>query len=112
MEVSAGVFVGSTLYIYIGEVGIEEPMWVYLNFMRRAQREQWFIEHPVGVREITGLTLTSPMPLRSLVAQRTVEGGVLSVRTGATSLLEIEFDNKRRNEHVDFRPHLPFIFQL
>jgi len=96
----------------IGEVGIEEPMWVYLSFMRRAQREQWFIEHPMGVREITGLTLTSLVPLRSAVAQRIVESGVLSARTGTTSLLEIEFDNERRNERVDFRRHLPFVFQL
>jgi len=48
------------LVMHIGDVGIEEPMWVYLSFMRRAQREQWFIEHPIGIREITGLTLTLP----------------------------------------------------
>jgi hypothetical protein len=51
--------------MHIGDVGIEEPMWVYLSFMRRAQREQWFIEHPVGIREITALTLVTPVPLRS-----------------------------------------------
>jgi hypothetical protein len=100
------------LVMYIGDVGVEEPMWVYLSFMRRAQREQWFIEHPIGIREITGLTLTSPVPLRSPVAQRIVKSGVLSVRTGARSLLEIEFDSNRRKEHVDFRPHLPLVFQL
>ncbi len=55
-------------------------MWIYLSFMRRAQREQWFIEHPVGIREITGLTLTSPVPLRSPVAQKIAESGVLSAR--------------------------------
>jgi hypothetical protein len=98
--------------MYIGDAGIEEPMWVYLSFMRRAQRKQWFIEHPIGIREITGLTLTSPVPLCSPVAQRIVESGVLSVRTGSTSLLEIEFDSNRRKEHVDFRPHLPLVFQL
>ncbi len=105
-------YLSDPLLMYIGEVGIEEPMWVYLSFMRRAQREQWFIEHPIGAREITGLTLTSPVPLRSPVAQRIVESGVLSARTGTTSLLEIEFDGKRRNAHVDFRPQLPFIFHL
>jgi hypothetical protein len=36
----------------IGEAGIEEPMWVHLSFMRRAQRERWFTEHPIGVREL------------------------------------------------------------
>jgi hypothetical protein len=105
-------YLSDPLLMYIGEVGIEEPMWVYLSFMRRAQREQWFTEHPIGAREITGLTLASPVPLRSTVAQRIVESGVLSARTGTTSLLEIEFDGKRRNAHVDFRPHLPFIFHL
>jgi hypothetical protein len=105
-------YLSDPLLMYIGEVGIEEPMWIYLSFMRRTQREQWFVEHPIGVREITGLTLTSPVPLRSPVAQRIDESGVLSVQTGTTSLLKIEFDNKRRNEHMDFRPHLPFIFQL
>jgi len=100
------------LVMYVGEAGIEEPMWVYLSFMRRAHRKQWFVEHPIGIREITGLTLTSPVPLRSPAARRIVESGVLSARTGATSLLEIEFDRKRRKEDVDFRPHLPFVFQL
>jgi hypothetical protein len=98
--------------MHIGDAGIEEPMWVYLSFMRRAHRAESFAEHPIGARAITDLTLTSPVPLRSPAAERIVESGVLSVRTGTTSLLEIEFDNKQRNEHVDLRPHLPFIFQL
>jgi hypothetical protein len=100
------------LVMHIGDVGIEEPMWVYLSFMRRAQREQWFIEHPIGIREITGLTLTVPVPLRSNVSQKIVESGILATRTGATSLLEIEFDGNRRKEQMDFRPHLPFVFHL
>jgi hypothetical protein len=100
------------LSMQIGEAGIEEPMWVHLSFMRRAQRERWFTEHPIGVREITRLTLTTPMPLRSNVSQKIIESGVLATRTGATSLLEIEFDGHRRKEHVDFRPHLPLVFQL
>ena len=98
--------------MHIGDVVIEEPMWVYLRFMRRAQREQWFIEHPIGIREITGLTLTTPVPLRSNVSQKIVESGILAPRTGVTSLLEIEFDGNRRKEQMDFRPHLPFVFHL
>src|SRR5262249_37083369 len=30
------------LCMQIGEAGIEEPMWIHLSFMRRAQREGWF----------------------------------------------------------------------
>lgn len=100
------------LCMQIGEAGIEEPIWVHLSFMRRAQREGRFTKHPIGVREITRLTLTTPTPLRSNAAQKIVESGVLATRTGATSLLEIEFDGHQRKEHVDFRPHLPFIFQM
>jgi len=97
--------------MHIGEAGIEEPMWVYMSFMRRAQREQWFTEHPIGVREITRLTLTTAMPLRSAASKKVVESGILATRTGATSLLEIEFDGNRRQKQIDFRPHLPIIFR-
>lgn len=100
------------LCMQIGEAGIEEPMWIHLSFMRRPQREGWFAKHPIGVREITRLTLTVPTPLRSNASQKIVESGVLATRAGATSLLEIEFDGRQRKEHVDFRPHLPVIFQL
>ena len=100
------------LCMQIGEAGIEEPMWIHLSFMRRAQREGWFTKHPIGVREITRLALTTPTPLRSNASQKIVESGVLATRTGATSLLEIEFDGYQRKEQVDFRPHLPVIFQL
>jgi Glyoxalase-like domain len=105
-------YLPSPLCVHIGEAGIEEPMWVYLNFMQRTHRQQGFIEHPVGIREITGLTLTTPLPLRSNVAQKIVESGILATRTGATSLLEIEFDDARRRERIDFRPHLPLVFEI
>ena len=100
------------LVMHIGEAGVDEPMWIYLGFMRRLRREQWFIEHPVGIRKITGLTLTTPKRLHSLVSQKVIESGILAVQAGPIALLEIEFDGNRRNERVDFRPHLPLVFQL
>jgi hypothetical protein len=105
-------YLSDPLFMHIGEVGIEEPMWIYLSFMRRVHHEQQFIEHPIGIREITGLTLTTPVPLRSNVSQKIVETGILATRTGATALLEIEFDGHRRKKHMDFRPHLPIVVQL
>jgi hypothetical protein len=100
------------LVIHVGEAGIEEPMWVYLSFLRRAQREQWFVEHSAGIRAITGLTLTTTMALQSDVSQKVIESGILTNRVGDRHLLEIEFDDGRLNERVDFRPHLPFVFHL
>lgn len=70
------------LSMQIGEAGIAEPMAIHLSFMRRVQRERWFTEHPIGVREITRLTLTTPMPLRSNSSQKIIESGVLATRTG------------------------------
>ena len=100
------------LVMHIGEAGVEEPMWVYLSFMRQVHREQQFVERPIGIREITSLTLTTPVPLRSTVSQIVVEGGIVSTQKGPKPLLEIEFDGNRRKEIADFRPHLPLIFQL
>jgi len=100
------------LVMHIAESGVEEPMWVHLSFLRRADREQRFTQHPAGIREITGLSLTTTVPLRSTASQRMVESKILSSREGAKPLLEIEFDGKRRNHVADFRPHLPIVFRL
>jgi hypothetical protein len=100
------------LAIHIGATSVEEPMWFYLDFMRRANREHQFMEHPIGIREITGLNLTTIAPLTSSVSQRVIQSGVLSTRTGSEPLLEVHFDGDRRKETVDFRPLLPIVFRL
>jgi hypothetical protein len=100
--------------MYLGEAGVEEPMWVYLGFMRRFDREQRFVEHPIGIQEITNLTLSTPVPLRSnsTASQSMLESGILSSQDGPKSLLEIEFDGNERKEIVDFGPHLPVVLQF
>jgi hypothetical protein len=59
--------------MHIGEAGIEEPMRVYMSFVKRSQREHWFTDHPSGARKITRLTLTTPTPLRSIASQKIIE---------------------------------------
>jgi hypothetical protein len=98
--------------MHLGEAGVEEPMWVYLGFMQRFNREQRFVEHPIGIREITNLTLTTPVPLRSTASQSMVESGILSSQDGPINILAIEFDGNRRKEIMDFRPHLPVVFHF
>ena len=100
------------LAFQIGDSGVEEPMWVYLSFMRRADREDRFEENSRGIREITSLRLTTPIPLRSVASQRVLESGVLTAQAGPGSWLDIGFDGSLRKETVDFRPHLPLVFQL
>jgi hypothetical protein len=98
--------------MHLGEAGVEEPMWVYLGFMRRFDLEQRFVEHPVSIRQITNLTMITPVPLRSRASHRMTESGILSSQDGPKSLLKIEFDGNRRKEIADFRPHLPVVFQF
>jgi hypothetical protein len=97
--------------MHIPESAFEELMWVHVRFLRRADREEHFTEHPAGIREITGLRLTTLVPLRSAASQRIFASKMPSTRTGLKPLLEIEFDGKRRNQVVDFRPHLPIVFR-
>ena len=90
--------------LYIGDAGIEEPMWVFMPFFRLQGEE--IPRHPNGVRQITGLTLASPAPVRSRAAEALP---ILTMYSGPEHLLTIEFDNGVRNESTDFRPHLPLI---
>lgn len=105
-------YLADPLVMHIAESGVEEPMWIYLSFLRRADREQRFTEHPAGIREVTGLRLTTRVPLRSNASQAMVESRILSSLEGVKPLLEFEFDGKRRNQVADFRPHLPIVFLL
>lgn len=76
-----------------------------------AHRERWFLEHPIGIREITHLTLRSPVPLTSRPSRILIESGILHIGMGPSYLLEIEFDHNRRKQRIDFRPELPIVFQ-
>ena len=104
-------YLPAPLVMHIGEAGIEEPLWVYLGFLSRAQREQWFVEHPAGIREITRLTLYTPAPVHSIVSAMLVQAGVVDIAEGPSYLLEIEFDQNRQKQRIDFRPTLPIVFE-
>jgi hypothetical protein len=105
-------YLSTPLAFHIGEAGLDEPMWIYMGFMQRSWREKHFLENPIGIREITGLTLTTPVPLRSIAAQTIIDNGVISTKTGPAYLLEIEFDGGRGRQVKDFRPDLPLLFHF
>jgi hypothetical protein len=73
--------------MHIPESAFEEPMSVHVRFLRRADREEHFTEHPAGIREITGLRLTTLVPLRSAASQRIFASKIPSTRTGLKPLL-------------------------
>jgi hypothetical protein len=96
--------------MHVGDAGVEEPMWVYLGFLNRRLREQWFVPHRNGAREITGLTLVTPVLPGSEASRRAMEDGVLTVVSGTERLMRIELDGGVRGESVDLRPALPLMF--
>jgi Glyoxalase-like domain len=106
------VWLPADLRIYIAEAELQEPMWVFMPFMRRFHHQQRFADHSNGACEITGLTLTSPQPLRSRAALVLVRDSVLAVRHGSEYLLTIELDHALRQEHHDFRPSLPLVLTI
>lgn len=103
-------YLPAQLSLYLGDAPVTEPMWVYMDFMRRSHREAHFAGHPAEVSEITGLVLHTPTPLESEASRVIVDGGILSTRPGENSLLEIEFDHRREARTQDFRPSLPLVF--
>lgn len=100
------------LRMYLAPAGVTEPMWVFVPFLRRSHHEKHFAVHPNGAGEITGLTLTTPLPFESSAAQALIEGAVFSVREGSDYLLVLELDHGSRQEHRDFRPRLPLVLTI
>jgi hypothetical protein len=96
--------------MHIGEAGVEEPMWVYLNFITRTQRQKWFHEHSSDIQEITRVVLHTPVPVSSSAARRLVEAGVVHTEPSAGYALEIEFDHNRKGQRIDLGPDLPLSY--
>lgn len=105
-------YLSDPLSIRIAETGLDEPMWIYLGFQQRIFWEREFVEHPNGIRKVTGLVLAGEPEPRSAASRAMIEHGVLATRMGNGPLLEVEFDHNKRGRNVDFRPHLPLVFRF
>jgi hypothetical protein len=99
------------LQIYIAPAAVQEPMWVFMPFLRRVHHEQRFTGHPNGACEITRLILTAPTPWTSQAASVVASTG-LGYRDGPEYLLNIEFDGALHHERINFLPDLPLVLQL
>jgi hypothetical protein len=97
------------MFMYVADAGLEEPMWVYADFLRARAHSD--VAHPCGMRELTGVRLTSPVPPSSSATLTIVSAGILEWQEGAEHLLDLEFDGARLDRHVDLRPHLPLRFR-
>lgn len=100
------------LAFHISDALIREPMWIYMSFMQRRQRATQFVEHPNGLREITGLLVNTPVVFNSEASRIVEAAGVLSVRAANEPILEIEFDGRLGGKSHDFRPAIPLVFHF
>jgi len=93
--------------------GLEEPMWCYMERGRvpaeaPADRRQP-LEHPAGVRDITGVGLVCPPFRERSVTRAMADKKVIGLEFGAEHLLELQFDGGQ--ESTDFRPDLPLVLR-
>ena len=90
------------------DTGLGEPMWCFNAWGRApaefpAERLQP-IEHPAGVRAITGIGLFCPSLRDDCVTQRMANAGHLTLEPAADHWIELEFDGGAQGLCTDFRP--------
>ena len=95
--------------------GLDEPMWFYLDFVGpielRRLREAEPKEHPIGVRELTRIHLSSPTEPPSEAARVLRERGVVTFAAASEYLAELTFDGGGAGAQADLRPDLPLILR-
>ncbi len=75
-------------------------------------RQRQPLDHAIGFREITGVSIMLPDGRSKSTAVRTLhESGVITFSRGDDHLAEIEFDGGQQGHMVDFRPALPLRFR-
>jgi len=105
---------GMSFYIGENSTVTEEPFLAYIPF--RVGEEEYrarckpFLDHTIGIREITGVRITSPESQSRSAAIRAAEIDRVSFTAGAEHLIEIEFDSGKEGRTTDFRPTLPLVF--
>jgi hypothetical protein len=96
------------------DAGIEEPMWCYMKAGRPPagwppERRQP-LEHPAGVREVTGVRIVSPLLPETSVTLAMAKAGVIGYGAGPEYRLELQFDGGDANR-TTFQPDLPLAFR-
>src|SRR5262249_9654940 len=95
---------------------VSEPFLCYLPFVRRpdnalSSRRQP-LDHAVGLREVTHVTLECPQAVGPSPALRQVmRTELIDCRPGEAPLVELGFDGVTAGRTRDFRPELPLILR-
>ena len=69
------------------------------------------LPHPLGVKHLTGVTVTIASKSLSPIAQRVRENGIVTFEFGPEPLATLTFDNGAQGRSIDVRPALPLILK-
>jgi hypothetical protein len=95
---------------------VREPLLFCLPWAARPDRypagRAQPMEHPAGMREITGVSITLHDAAPSSDALRATERtGLVRLAYGAAPLMEVTFDDARQGGFADLRPALPLVLR-
>jgi hypothetical protein len=86
------------------------PTWI--DRMRRDTASAALLQHPLGVRRVTGVrVVVARADAVPPSVRRLHDAGVLRVERGPAPLLELTFDGARRGAARDLRPELPLVLR-
>lgn len=93
---------------------ISEPMVFHISFGQRPERyppdRRQPLNHPLGVREITGVRITLPgKGSFSPALQALEQANLVSFMPDEVHSMEIEFDGRQRGNTADIQPDLPLL---
>lgn len=70
------------------------------------------LPHPLGIRDLTEVTVTVAAPSLSPIARLVAAGGIAAFELGAEPLATLRFDHGIQGRRIDLRPTLPLVLEI
>jgi hypothetical protein len=95
---------------------LTEPEMLFVRFARRPDRRLGAarepLSHPLGVSELSSLSITTNFGEPASAAARALtRHGIVEFRTANSQALELGFDALRQGRELDLRPRLPLVLR-
>lgn len=99
------------------DVPLSEPQMFFMAFAQRPDAPfapvRQSLEHPLGVQELTGVTIRVPYEDPWSPAARALATlGLVSWERGGEDLMELRFDGVEAGRSIDLRPGLPLVLRV
>lgn len=98
------------IQVGLNSEAVDEPFLFYIPVVlnRRHALSTEPTDHPLGVRDLSGLAIWHPAHARpSSVMQAVADLGVVTFGPAHDFLMDLSFDNGAAGRSIDFRPEIP-----